>query len=438
MARAFRAPALALVASIITLTACGDGGSGTPEPDARPPDARPNEEVRSELERATPTAADRANARALAASNASFGFDLLRQLASEAPGNLLLSPFSVSLAFAMLYGGARGDTATEMAEVLRFDLPDEDLHAAFNATTRDLERCDDDACLALANAMWQQRGETYVPEFLDLLALYYDAGMHVVDFSADPEAARLAINAWVAERTEGHIPEIVPPGIINLWTRFVLANAIFFRASWAKQFNGGLTEDGPFTRRDGTERTVPRMNQIDTFRYVRDGTLQALELPYYGTDLAMVVLLPDPGQQDAVLAGLDGESLRSILAGLSSATVAVTLPSFELASTFNLNEHLMAMGMIDAFGGADFTGAMPGGNVAIQAALHQAWIKTDEKGTEAAASTVIIVGGDAGVPVDTGVPEIIPFVVDRPFLFVIRDRVTGAVLFLGKVEDPSM
>ena len=414
-----------LSVGLATNAGCGsEGGPGAQTPG----------EARSDLQRASPSAADQEAAWVLAEDNASFGLSLLRHLSVEEPGNLFLSPLSISVAFAMLHGGARGETAAELADVLQFELEGETLHAAFNATTSLLEWCDEESCLAMANSLWGEDGAAFESDFLDLLAIYYGAGVHLVDFTTDPEGARAAINDWVAERTEQHLKELIPQGYVDALTRFVLANAVYLRAAWKRPFETFNTADGPFFRRDGTQVTVPRMRQTGGLPYLRAGDVQALELPYAGTLLGMVILLPDPGQMDAVLETLDGSSLQAMFAGLSDTTVSLTLPRFELEASFSLDATLRSMGMNLAFSGGDFSGMMAE-PVSVQAVLHQAWIRTDESGTEATAATVIIGGADGGVDIDP--PEPTPFVVDRPFLFVIWHRVTHAVIFLGKVEDPS-
>ncbi len=239
---------------------------------------------------------------ALAAGNSVFAFDLYQALRRE-EGNLFFSPYSISVALAMTYAGARSDTEAQMADVLRFNLPQDRLHPAFNGLDQELAKRGEGAAgvdgegfrLNIANALWGQTGYPFLPEFLDLLARNYGAGMRLVDFASDAEAARVTINDWVSEQTEGRIKDLIPPDVLDATTRLVLTNAIYFNAAWAKPFQETATADGPFYPLDGEQVTVPFMHQSDTFGYARGDGYQLVELPYSGHELSMVILLPDEG-----------------------------------------------------------------------------------------------------------------------------------------------
>lgn len=377
----------------------------------------------------------------LAAGNTAFAFALYQILSEAAPGeeNLFFSPYSISLALAMTYAGARGETETEMAEALHFSLHQERLHPAFNGLDAELAQRGKGATgqdgggfrLQIANALWGQEGYPFLPEFLALLARNYGAGMRLLDFAADAEAARITINDWVAEQTEDRIQNLIPPGVVDAATRLVLTNAIYFNAAWAHPFEDNLTEDGVFTLPDGEKVTVPMMRQLESLRYVQGKGFQAVELPYDGHEMSMLILLPDEGTFEFFQASLDERRLDAALEGMVPQQVALAMPKFEFESEFSLKEALAALGMPAAFGGeADFSGMTGSPDLYISAVIHKAFVAVDEAGTEAAAATAVVMLESAmpGEPVELRL--------ERPFLFLIRDEATGTVLFLGRVVDP--
>jgi serpin B len=375
---------------------------------------------------------------ALAAGNAAFAFDLYRLLASN-PGNLFFSPHSISAALGMTSAGAAGETASQMADTLHFLLPPDRLHPAFNALTQALETpatTEDGGTpfeLSIANSLWGQAGFDFLPPFLDVLAVNYDAGMNLVDFAADSEQARQAINAWVEEETRGKVRELVGQGVINNLTRLVLANAIYFKAGWVHPFEASATTPGPFTLLDGSTVDVAMMHQSESFAVADMGEYLAVELPYLGGGASMIVLLPDEGQFEAVESRLSAEDIEAVLAALRPAQVALSLPKFATETAFNLNEPLKALGMVDAFDieRADFSGMTGKPELYIGNVLHKAFVEVNEQGTEAAAATAVI------MQLRSAPQEAIEFGVDRPFIYLIRDGSTGSLLFIGRVVDPS-
>lgn len=385
---------------------------------------------------------------ALAQGNNAFAFDLYRAL-SESEDNLFFSPHSISQALAMTYAGARGDTQRQMAETLRFGLPQERLHPAFNALDLSLSPDSREAAgydaeafrLSVANSVWGQEGYGFLPEFLDTLAVNYGGAVRPVDFRRDPEGARVRINAWVADETEERITNLIPPDAITDLTRLVLANAIYFKAAWLNPFDEGATINRPFHLLDGSEKEVPMMRQEANLLYASGDGYQAVELPYEGSDVAMTILLPDRGSFREFEESLSGGSAQAILDGLDHQLVRLTMPRFEMESAFSLSDTLADMGMPDAFDdrAADFSG-MDGqvcrarGDICllISDVLHKAFVSVDEADTEAAAATAVIVGVTRAVVEQ----DPVELVVDRPFLFVIRHRPTGAMLFLGRVLEP--
>jgi len=378
----------------------------------------------------------------LVSGNSAFAFDLYHFLKDEKAGNLFYSPHSISLALAMTYAGARGETEQQMADTLHYTLPQDQLHPAFNWLDLELasrgegaEGKDDGGFrLNIANSTWGQKDHPFLPEYLDTLALNYGAGMRLVDFVGDPEASRLAINDWVSDQTEGRIKDIVPRGAIDELTRLVLANAIYFNAAWAAPFEESQTQDGPFYPLEGGRVTVPMMGQTTMFGYAEGEGYQAVELPYDGWELSMVILLPAEGEFETFEGSLDAGRVDAITSDLTYERVILTMPKFEVESSFSLVDALSEMGMPVAFSmDADFSGIDGMRDLYIGEVIHKAFVSVDEAGTEAAAATVVIMPAMTAADPE----EPIEVTVDRPFIFFIRDIETGAILFVGRVVDPS-
>lgn len=380
----------------------------------------------------------------LAAGNNRFALDLYQAVRGEG-GNLFYSPFSISLALAMTYAGAAGETEQQMAKALHFDLPQDRLHPAMNLLDQTLEsqaekagaeEAEDESrgfTLNIVNSLWGQNDYNFQPEFLDLLAQNYGAGLRLLDFAADAEAARQVINGWVEEQTSDRIQDLIPAGVIDALTRLVLVNAIYFNAAWALPFEPEVTQDGDFHLLDGSSVQVPMMKQVEIFPYVDGDGYQAVELPYVGRQMAMVVLLPDEGGFEQFEAALDAERLDEVVAQLSSQNMSLSLPKFEFEATLGLAGALQSLGMADAFqpGEADFSGMDGTRDLFIQDVLHKAFVAVDEEGTEAAAATAVVVGV-------TSMPaEPIEVTIDRPFIFLIRDIETGSILFIGRMLNPA-
>ena len=371
--------------------------------------------------------------------NSAFAFDLYRALKQE-EGNLFYSPHSISVALAMTYAGARGDTAEQMAATLQFLLEQERLHPAFNWLDAELAnrgegaqgKDDEGFRLNIVNAIWGQKDYGFLSDFLDVLAQNYGAGLRILDFINETEESRLAINDWVSDQTEGRIEDLIPQGAIDALTRLVLTNAIYFNAAWAYPFDGDITADGPFYLIDGGQVTVPMMKQTEAFGYTDGEGYQAIELLYDGDELSMVIMLPEDGQFEVFEEGLQADKVSDIIGGLELTEVALTMPQFEFDSEFSLKDTLAGMGMPVAFSGAaDFSGMTGGRDLYISEVLHKAFVAVDEAGTEAAAATAVIMKETAmpGQPAEV--------TIDRPFIFLIRDIETGAVLFVGRVMDPG-
>jgi serpin B len=375
----------------------------------------------------------RADVEALVAGNSAFAFDLYQALAEEG-GNLFFSPFSISAALAMTYAGARGETERQMTDTLHFTLPQDRLHPAFNALDTGLVGRDqgEDFQLRIANALWGQKGHSFLEGFLDMLAVDYGAGLRLLDFAADPEGARQVINEWVSEQTEERIKDLIPQGGVDAATRLVLANAIYFFGKWAHPFDASRTRDGVFYTLDGREMLVPmmRMPEAEGLPYLGGDGYQAVELPYQGEEMSLLILAPDEDRFEEFQADLDAQFVQAVVEELAPRQVYLTLPKFSYESEFSLARMLTAMGMPDAFGAADFSGMDGTQNLFISDVFHKAFVAVDEAGTEAAAATAVVVGESLPM-VD------VTLTIDRPFVFLIRDRETGSILFLGRVVAPS-
>jgi serpin B len=425
-----------IVIALLGLVSCSSPG-GVPVSD-RPP----GQSAQSDKERVISPDVPAPDLADLAGGNSAFAFDLYQFLREEkAEDNLFYSPYSISLALAMTYAGARGETERQMADALHFTLPQERLHPAFNGLDLELARRGEGAAgkdgegfrLNIVNAIWGQDGYEFLPEFLDTLAENYGAGLRLLDFVKAPEESRVTINDWVSDQTEGRIEDLIPQGLINELTRLVLTNAIYFNAAWAEPFEENLTADRTFHLLDGSEVTVPMMKQTASFGHANREGVQAVELPYDGRELSMVILLPDAGAFESFEGALDAGRVDAILRGLAYREVALTMPKFEIESGFSLAKALAAMGMPDAFSmGADFSGMDGTRELFISDVVHKAFVAVDEAGTEAAAATAVVMELKAAMP-----EEPIEVTVDRPFLFFIRDIETGAILFVGRVLDPG-
>jgi len=381
------------------------------------------------------------NLKELEDGNSAFAFDLYQSL-SEQKGNLFFSPYSISLALAMTYAGARGETEQQMADTMHYILSQKALHPAFNALDLELASRGEGAQgkdekgfrLNIVNDIWGQKDYKFLDEFLDVLAQNYGAGLRLLDFIKAPEDSRLTINDWVSDKTEDRIKDLIPHGVIDEATRMVLTNAIYFNAAWLHPFQKEATQDGTFYLLDGTEVSVLMMSQIESLGYAEGDGYLAVELPYDGSELSMVILLPDAGQFQAFDGSLDAKLVDSITTDLEYRQVALTMPKFEFASEFSLAETLSAMGMPIAFSGAaDFSGMTGTRELTIAEVLHKAFVSVDEAGTEATAATAVVVGlTGIGIP-----EEPVQVTVNSPFIFMIRDIDTGAILFLGRVMNPS-
>ncbi len=439
----------AVAAATGSLQGCSSGSGVTPGslsgPTSTPSGA--GGVARSAKPRTVTTLADAAAATTLVND---FGVDLYRMLTDpsrtrnatvdQAPPqqNLVFSPASIAIALAMTRTGARGTTATEMDTVLHVGdataLPHSmnALSAAFDSRTQQVAMPGSDpvdVTLNVANSLWGQQDLAFEKAFLDQLATEYGAGLQLVDYTTDPEGARKLINAWVNDATKQRIRELIPQGVITPESRLTLVNAIYMKAPWLNAFVKERTAPAAFTTLAGSTVQAPFMQLAEELKYSKGAGWQAVELPYVGNELSMVLVLPD-----------DGEALDSAVAAVptvatTAATRQVTLsmPKFDIETTAELSTLLGAMGMPTAFtDSADFSGMTTKDKLVISAVIHQANITVDEAGTEAAAATGVTMRATSA-----NLNEPVALTLDRPFVFAIRDNPTGAVLFLGHIGDPT-
>ncbi len=375
-----------------------------------------------------------------AKSSNAFGLDLYRRL-KDGPGNRVFSPASITVGLAMASGGARGETAAEMRRVLRIEGTPAEVMQASGKLAAALQDRSQPVTLRIANRLFGERGYPLDPAFIEATRTAYGAPLERVDFKGAPESARVHINAWVSAQTEQRIANLIPSGRLARDTRLVLVNAIYFLGDWQESFAAEATRPVPFHTSSTAKKDVPTMHRTGQLRLAQRNGWKALELPYVGGKLAMLVLLPDALDGLAALeSALTVEQIDEVVSALGTTLVAVALPRFEVNPTlaFPLGGVLRTMGMSRAFSPtqADFSGIAnppdPGDGLVIGEVFHKAFVKVDEKGTEAAAATAI------GM-VTRGFPAPRPreFTADRPFLFLVRDTASGLILFMGRVSDPA-
>jgi serpin B len=417
---------LVLVALSLLVSACG----GT---------APAGSIAQSGRERVISPDAPASDIQTLVDGNNTFALDLYQSLRTQ-DGNLFYSPFSISLALAMTYAGARGETESQMADTLHFNLAQGQLHPAFNALDQELDKRGEPASkdsqpmqLDIANAVWAQKDYPFLDEYLDLIAGNYGAGIRLADFINKAEAIRKEINNWVSDQTKGKIEDLIPQGTLNAMTRMVLVNAIYFKADWQSQFDPSSTVETPFHLSDGSQVQVDMMvESMHNLLYTNGDGYQAVELPYVGVTAAMDIIVPNEGSFQVIETKLDTYLLEEVLGDMQPTSLELGLPKYSFTSEFGLSNTLAGMGMDSAFDPerADFSGMTGDRDLFISDVIHKAFVAVDEKGTEAAAATAVIMEL-AAAPMSEH-----RLIIDRPFIFVIRDLPSGQILFVGRVLNP--
>jgi serpin B len=365
-------------------------------------------------------------------ADTALAFDLYHQL----PGprvNAIFSPYSIATALTMTYAGARGLTAEQMASVLHIPFTQDRAHEARSQLDVDLAAADESLELRVANSLWPQAGYPFRDEFLELVDRCYAAAVKVIDYIEAAETARLAINTWVEEHTEGKIRDLVPHGAVDAMTRLVLVNAIYFNGTWAHQFDPASTRTGPFHLLDGQSHEVPLMEQTDEFPYGEGDGWRAARLPYRG-GASMLVIVPDEERFEEVEARFGPDLLTEVREVLKLRRLHLVLPRFELTCALELGAALEALGMVDVFNRmrADLTGMTVVRELFVSEVFHKAFVAVDERGTEAAAATAVVIK-----LVSMRIVPPADLRVDRPFLLAIEHEPSSEILFIGRVIDPT-
>ena len=377
-------------------------------------------------------------------ANNAFALELYQKL-KDKPGNLFFSPYSISSLLAMTCAGARGQTELEMTTVLHFSLPPEKLHPASKKLMARLNgvQCWNRIILSCANSLWCQTNYAFTSNFLKTVHENYSAEARPVDFKNSSDAAAEEINRWIDRQTKHKIPRALEPGQLTPDTRLVLCDTMYFKGKWLNQFKTKNTQPAQFQVTTNESVTVPMMLQSAPFKHAitEDYSVELLELPYSGQDLSMVILLP---RQSSLMSEAENDGLQELEQILTPENLrawlkmldekdphktSVRFPRFTTTSRFDLTGELKSLGMTSAFSdAADFSGMDGTNNLFLSDVFHQAFVEVNETGTEAAAMTF-------AVAKSTGMDD--RFIVDHPFIFLIRDNGSGSILFLGRILDPT-
>ncbi len=390
----------------------------------------------------------------LAGDTRDFAFDLFRAIAgAEAEENLILSPHSIAAAILMLYAGSEDETASQIEDALRFSARGRELLAAAGElqgrlTPHEGDRPDseepretaslegDPFTLRIANGLWVDAAYPVQDTYRSRIRDVFRAALNDTDFAGNPDGSRQEINEWVEAQTEGKIADLLSPGSITPLTRLVLANAVYFLAGWQHPFPEHATEDGTFTTAAGVEREVPLMQLEARLPVSMEGDTIAVELPYAGSTTSFIALMPrDPSAWDGWQTGLDREGFERMLQSLGATQTSLTMPRFSSEASLSLPDILRGLGMRNAFdpNRADLSGISGNRDLYVTDIIHQSVIEVDEEGTEAAAATAVVIGVRSIVPTDP-----VQIRLDRPFVYVLYERETGSILFIGRVSDPSL
>ena len=371
-------------------------------------------------------------------ANNQFAFDLYSEYKEE-KGNIFFSPYSVSTALTMTYEGAMGKTAEEIQAVLRIPKDDEIRRLESAKIYDQINKNNDDYKLSTANALWAQKDYIFLEEYINNVEKYYGGKTTNLDFIAETETSRVIINDWIEDQTNNKIKNLISKGALNDLTRLVLTNAIYFKGTWILQFDKKDTKDENFKTDLGQTIKVPMMKLIGDsarFNYAEVDKTQILELPYEGEDLSMLLILPEEDNLKKLERSISAEKLSDWRSALKKQRVDVYIPKFKFETKYFMAETLKEMGISDAFvfGAADFSQMDGTKDLYISDVIHQAFVEVNEEGTEAAAATAVImtwgsVGGEKAItPV---------FRADHSFIFIIQQKETGNILFIGRVSDPN-
>ena len=420
----------------------------TPPPEKTPPPEPPKEELPSTEEPSLPLleSVKKEDIEKVVVANSQFAFDIYSELSKQSQGNIFFSPYSISTAVAMVYEGARNETAEEIQKAFYFPIDDDGRRAAFAAIHNQLNTENTGYDLQVANALWVEKTYKLLATYAEIVKRYYFGNVTNLDFKLAVERARETINAWVENKTNNKIKNLFPPNSLPDVTKLVLTNAIYFKGDWAKQFDKQQTKDEDFYVSDGETIKVPMMRQMgeppESFRYAETNDTQIIELPYEGDQLSMLIFLPkDKNGLAALESSLSVEKLTEWKNSLRKQEVILFMPKFTFDSKYSLNPTLKKLGVESAFSedDADFSGIdgnkpSPGQlRLYIDKVIHQAFVDVNEEGTEAAAATgisMVLQSASFGP-----LPPV--FRADHPFIFIIQDNKQGNILFLGRVAKPE-
>jgi len=373
----------------------------------------------------------------LAKSNNDFAFEMFSNLQDNVNDNIFFSPYCISEALVMSYAGAKGITKSQMATALHFIDDEQQLHTTFNALDLHLNYNEGNYTLSVANSLWPQKDYTFLEIYLDTIKQNYGAGMRLLDYKNDTENSRQIINSWVEEKTHNRIKNLIPKGVLSPLTRLTLVNAIYFKGQWVEDFSKYATKNETFTLEDGSTIQTPLMSQTNNFLYKESDIFQSIALPYQGDRTSMVIILPKVGYFNDVLQNINN-SYSEILDTMAHKEVSLKMPKFEFTTgLYSLKEPFEKLGMVDAFNDnyADFSGMTGKRDLFIGAILHKAFIKVDENGSEAAAATAVVMGVTSVGPIETLPP--VEMFINRPFIFFIKDDMSGQILFMGLIKEPK-
>jgi len=370
----------------------------------------------------------------LVTSNNKFGLNLYKKFNDE-QGNLFFSPHSITSALLMTYEGANGKTAEEMRSVMHLPQSKNSIRTDFKDILDEINNKAASYKLETANALWIQKKYPFVEDYFNTIRKYYGGRVTNLDFSKKAEESRITINEWIEGKTEDKIKNLIPKGMLNAMTVSVLTNAIYFKANWLVEFRTELTRDEKFTWSSGKGGITPMMHNTGYYGYTETKDIQILEMDYKGNEISMMVILPKTNDIQKLEARLNLKNLNCWRDSLRTKRVKVSLPKFKFETKYFMSEDLQEMGMKTAFEypQADFTGISPTGELFISEVVHQTFVEVAEYGTEAAAATAVVM--EAGAAMPTEEPKI--FKADHPFIFIIQQKNTGNILFMGKLYDPT-
>ncbi|KAG5850142.1 leukocyte elastase inhibitor-like [Anguilla anguilla] len=379
----------------------------------------------------------------LIAANTNFSLDLFKKISAiKKADNIFYSPLSISSALAMVYMGARGNTATQMSKSLHFHKAEKDIHARFSKLMSELNKEGAPYALSLANRLYGEKSFKFEEKYIMDTKKFYQAELETVDFKSNAKDAIVKINSWVEEQTQEKIKNLVSEGSIDNMTILLLVNAIYFKGDWHEKFNGMDTKEVQFKLNKKESKPVQMMHQKATFGYafIPEVNCQILEMPYLGKELSMLIILPKEIEDDSTgLVRLETELTCEKLIQwtqsdkMENRKVNVALPKFKMEETYDLNNILISMGMEDAFdlSKSDFSGMSPNNKLVVSKVVHKSFLEVNEQGTEAAAATFISVQLQCGMLIPP-----VSFIADHPFLFFIRHNPTQSILFYGRFCSP--